>query len=64
MSRQLKLYGASPTGAQVLQSRIMGDQKFYLVQLVFPRGDAAAMLFGLNAEDKITGVDIVSMAED
>jgi hypothetical protein len=64
MSRQLKLYGASPTGAQVLKSRTIDDQTFYLVKLLFPRGDSGAMLFGFNAEGKITGIDIVSMAAD
>jgi hypothetical protein len=64
MSRQLKRYGASPTGAQVLRTRTTDDQSFYLVKLVFPRGDAAAMLLGFDTEGKITGIDFVSMAGD
>jgi hypothetical protein len=64
MSRQLKRYGASPTSAQVLRSRATVDQMFYLVKLVFPRGDAAAMLVGLDTQGKITGIDFVSMAGD
>ena len=50
MSRELKMYGASPTGAQVLRSRAIDGQTFYLVKLLFPRGDSAAMLLGFNTE--------------
>jgi len=66
MSRYLKEYeyGASPTGAQVLKTRTIGEQTFYVVKLVFPRGDAASLLLGLNAEGKITGISLMSMAGD
>ena len=66
MSRYLKEYeyGASPTGAQVLKTRTIGEQTFYVVKLVFPRGDAASFLFGFNAEGKITGISLMSMAGD
>ena len=39
MSRYLKEheYGAPPTGAQVLKTRTIGEQTFYMVKLVFPR---------------------------
>ena len=57
-------YGASPTGAQVLKSRTTGEQTFYVVKLVFPRGDAASLLLGLNTEGKITGISLMSMAGD
>jgi hypothetical protein len=57
-------YGASPKGAKVLQSRTIGDQTFYVVKLVFPRGDAASLLFGFDAENKITGISLMSMAGD
>jgi hypothetical protein len=65
-SRYLKQYqyGASPTSAQILQSRTIRDQTFYLVKLLFPRGDAASLLFGFDAEGKITGISITSMAGD
>jgi hypothetical protein len=64
MSRYLKEYeyGASPTGAQVLKTRTIGEQTFYVVKLVFPHGDAASLLVGLNAEGKIPGINIVGMA--
>lgn len=64
MSRQLKRYGASPTSAQILRTRSFNDQTIYLVKLVFPRGDAAAMLVGFDTDGKITGIDFVSMAGD
>jgi hypothetical protein len=57
-------YGASPTGAQVLRTRTIGEQTFYDVKLTFPRGDAASLLFGFNAEGKITGIALMSMAGD
>ena len=64
MSRKVNLYGASPNSAQVLQSRTIADQKFYLVKLIFPRGDAASLLIGFDAQGKITGIDFMSMAGD
>jgi hypothetical protein len=66
MSRYLKeyKYGASPTGAQVLKTRAIGEQTFYVVKLVFPRGDAASLLLGFNSEHKITGISLMSMAGD
>ena len=66
MSRYLKEYeyGASPTGAQVLKTRKVGEQTFYVVKLVFPRGDAASLLLGFNAEGKITGISLMSMVGD
>jgi hypothetical protein len=66
MSRYLKKYeyGASPTGAKVLQTRTAGEQTFYLVKITFPRGDAASLLLGFNAEGKITGISLMSMAGD
>ena len=66
MSRYLKEYeyGASPTGAQVLKTRKIGAQTFYVVKLVFPRGDAASLLLGFNVEGKITGISLMSMAGD
>jgi hypothetical protein len=57
-------YGTSPTRAEVMRNQMIGEQKFYLVKLVFPRGDAASLLFGFNAEGKITGVTFLSMAGD
>ena len=64
MAQKVNLYGASPNSAQILQSRTMGDQKLYLGKLIFPRGDAASLLIGFDAERKITGNNLLSMAGD
>jgi hypothetical protein len=34
------------------------------VKLVFPRGDAASLLFGFDAEGEITGTTVMSLAGD
>ena len=56
MSHQLNQYGASPMRAEIMQKRAIDNQTFYLVKLFFPRGDAASLLFGFDAEGKITGI--------
>src|SRR6516162_5703603 len=64
LARHLKEYdyGASPFGAQVLKTHTIGDQTLYVVKILFPRGDAASLLLGLNPEGKITGINLMSMA--
>jgi hypothetical protein len=57
-------YAAAPLGAQVLLKRSSGAQTFYIVKIVFPRGDAASLMFGFNEEGKITGINLMSMAGD
>jgi hypothetical protein len=57
-------YGVSPTGAKIVHSRSAGDQTFHVVKFVYPRGDAASLLFGFNAEGKITGISLMGMAGD
>jgi hypothetical protein len=57
-------YGAAPTGAQVIKTRTIGEQTFYIVKILFPRGDASSLMFGFNAEGKITGISLMSMAGD
>ena len=64
MSHHLNEYGASPIRAEIMQKRSVDNQTFYKVKLVFPRGDAASLLFGFDAEGKMTGVAIMSMAGD
>jgi len=64
LAHKLNEYGASPIGAEVMRRHATDDQTLYLVKLLFPRGDAAAMLLGLNADGKITGVSMLSMAGD
>lgn len=66
MSRYLKEhdYGAPPLRAEVIQTRTIGTQTLYVVKLVFPRGDAASLMFGFNTEGRITGISLLSMAGD
>ena len=66
LSKHLKEdnYGASPTGAKILRTKTAGDQIFYVVKILYPRGDAASLLIGLNTEGKITGISFLSMAGD
>jgi hypothetical protein len=64
MSHHLNEYGASPTRAEIMRSRSAGNQTFYLVKLIFPRGDSASILLGFDAEGMFTAVDVVSMAGD
>jgi hypothetical protein len=64
MSHQLTQYGAAPIRAEIMQKRSVDNQTFYKVKLIFPRGDAASLLFGFDAEGRITGVAIMSMAGD
>jgi hypothetical protein len=64
MSHHPNQYGASPLRAEIMQKRSVDNQTFYQVKLVFPRGDATSLLFGFDAEGKISGVAIMSMAGD
>jgi hypothetical protein len=66
MSKYLKDYDfdAPPTGAEILKTRVSGDQTFFVVRIAFPRGDTASLLMGLNAQGKITGIDLMSIAGD
>ena len=66
MSRYLEehKYGVSPKRAEVVRARTIGKQTFYVVKLIFPRGDAASLMFGFNPVGKITGISLLSMAGD
>lgn len=64
MSQHLNRYGASPLRAEVMKERAVENQTFYLVKFIFPRGDATSLLFGFDAEGKITGIGVESMAGD
>jgi hypothetical protein len=57
-------YGAAPLRAEIVVKRKAGDQSIYIVKLVFPRGDAASLIIGLNGAGQITGLDVTSMAGD
>ena len=66
MSQYLKRYefGHLPLEARVMRTRETLSQRIHLVKIHFPRGDAASLMIGLNADDKITGVTLLSMAGD
>jgi len=66
MSRYLKDhdYGVSPKRAEVLQTRTVGEQTFYVVKLLFARGDAGSLLLGFDAQGKISAITLLSMAGD
>jgi len=64
MSHALNEYGASPLRAEIVQTRKSGEQTFYVVKFVFPRGDATSLLFGFDAAGKVTGVGVGGMAGD
>ncbi len=64
MSEALNKYGAAPNGAQILKKRSTASETFYLVKFLFPRGDAASMLFGFDTAGKITGIAVSSLAGD
>ena len=66
LSQYLKdhAYGAPPSGTQILRTRTIDEQKFYVVKIIFPRGDAASLMLGFNATGQITGVTFMSMAGD
>ncbi len=57
-------YGAPPIGTQILRTRAIGEQTFYVVKIIFPRGDAASLMLGFNSTGQITGVTFMSMAGD
>jgi hypothetical protein len=64
MSRALNGYGASPLRGEIVQTRKIDEQTFYVVKFVFPRGDATSLLFGFDTAGKITGIGVSGMAGD
>ena len=64
MSQALNKSGAPPLRAEVVQTGKGGEQTFYTVRFVFPRGDTANLLFGFDADGKITGIAVGGMAGD
>jgi hypothetical protein len=63
MAHDLNVYGAAPLRAEIVQTKKEGDQTFAIVKFVFPRGDATSLIFGFDAEGKITGA-VGGMAGD
>jgi len=64
IAQDLNRYGAAPLRAEIVQSKKDGEQTFYVLKFVFPRGDATSLLFGFDAAGKITGVAVGGMAGD
>jgi hypothetical protein len=64
MSHALNQYGATPLRAEIVQTRKIDEQTFYVVRFVFPRGDATSLLFGFDTAGKITGIGVSGMAGD
>jgi hypothetical protein len=63
MSRYLKSYGPA-TRDEIVQSRKIQDQTFYVVKLFLQRGDALSLLIGFNESGKITGITFPSMGRE
>ena len=55
---------AAPLGAETVRTETRAGETFAVVKLVFPRGDSANLLIGLDAEGKIAGLNLMSMAGD
>lgn len=64
IARDLNRYGASPLRAEIVVTKKDGDQTFATVKFVFPRGDATNLLFGFDADGKVTGVALGGLAGD
>ena len=64
MSGNLNRYGAPPLQAEIAKMRKIGGQVFYVVEFLFPLGEATALTFGFDASGKINGVAAASMARD
>jgi len=54
MSRYLKSYGPA-TGDEIVQSRTIEDQTFYVVKLFLQRGDALSLLIGFDENGRLPG---------
>ena len=63
MARYLKSYGPA-TGDEIIQTRKIQDQTFYVVKLFLQRGDALSMLIGFDENAKITGITFPGMGRE
>lgn len=66
LSRYLKArnYGEPPNRAEIVKTRTGTDQSVYLVQLLFPRGDSGSMLIGIDHQNRITGLSVMTLPGD
>jgi hypothetical protein len=63
MSRRVMTYGPA-TGDEIVQTRKIQDQTFYVVKLFLQRGDALSLLIGFDESGKITGVTFPSLGQE
>jgi hypothetical protein len=63
MARYLKSYGAA-TRDEIIQTRTIENQTFYVLKLFLQRGDALTLLIGFDENGKITGVTFPSMGQE
>jgi hypothetical protein len=63
MSRIVMSYGPA-TGDEIVQTRKIQDQTFYVVKLFLQRGDALSLLIGFDESGRITGVTFPSMGQE
>jgi hypothetical protein len=63
MSRFLASYGP-PTRDEIVQSRTIEDQTFYVVKFFLQRGDALSMIIGFDENAKVTGLTFSSMGRE
>jgi hypothetical protein len=63
MSHFLASYGP-PTGDEIVQSRTIEDQTFYVVKFFLQRGDALSMIIGFDENGKVTGLTFSSMGHE
>jgi hypothetical protein len=63
MSRYLKSYGP-PAGDEIVQSRAIQDQTFYVVKFLLQRGDALSMIIGFDENGKVSGITFASMGQE
>jgi hypothetical protein len=63
MARYLKSYGPA-TSDEIIQTRKIQNQTFYVVKLFLQRGDALSLLIGFDESGKITGITFPSMCRE
>jgi hypothetical protein len=63
MARYLKSYGPAARD-EIVETRKIQDQTFYVVKLLLQRGDALTLLIGFDDKGKVTGITFPSMGRE
>jgi hypothetical protein len=63
MAHYLKSYGP-PAGEEIIQSRTIQDQTFYVVKFLLQRGDALSMIIGFDENGNVSGITFASMGQE